>query len=152
MNAVYLGDKPTKTTAVVNADEIPLLDSQDLSSGRKKVKKVTAANLKSSILAEQPLVYVAKVEFSDGEPIIQEFKNTLGVSVEWFYDSPGTYYGTFSNTISPNASVYVSPSFIHNVFISAACSTDDIVIRANDSSLQPSGSTVVAFIKVELYP
>lgn len=68
MNAVYLGDKPTKTGAVVNADEIPLLDSQDLSSGRKKVKKVTAANLKESIGGVQSVQAGANVSVDNTDP------------------------------------------------------------------------------------
>lgn len=68
MSGIYLGDKPTKTTAVVNADEIPLLDSQDLSSGRKKVKKVTAANLKSSIGGVQSVVAGTNVTIDNTDP------------------------------------------------------------------------------------
>lgn len=133
MSGIFLGDKPTKTTAVVNADEIPLLDSQDLSSGRKKVKKVTATNLKSSIGGVQsivagsgvsvdntdpanpivsasggaePLVYVAKIGQSGTNPPTQQvIFNNIGATLSFAYEEDGSYFGSFSQPIDLSKAV-----------------------------------------------
>lgn len=167
MSGIYLGDKPTKTGAVVNADEIPLLDSQDLSSGRKKVKKVTAANLKSSILAEQPKVYAAVLSGGfEEDPTIQVIQNTLGFSVSWPRDSV-----TFSYAATPSTggSFPAAKTFVHgaNQYSKVSPDVDEwrsLTTSVNDGNLsiqlnkQDSSGTPIdgvlgeCFVKIEIYP
>lgn len=104
MSGIYLGDKPTKTTAVVNADEIPLLDSQDLSSGRKKVKKVRADNLKASIGGVQSIVAGSGVSVNNDDPANPVVSNSVRVYAAYinfnFTEPPTIDLEVFNNAFT----------------------------------------------------
>lgn len=155
MSGIFLGDKPTKTKAVVNADEIPLLDSEDLSSGRKKVKKVTAANLKASILAEQPKVLIAYVEQEDErDPIIVSFVRNDFEAVTFVRSGIGTYVIGLGNVVYSKG--FVSYQNINPAEASKDLSfnqvPDSFLVTASDPTSLSFADTWSIYLKIEIYP
>jgi len=181
MSGIYLGDKPTKTTAVVNADEIPLLDSQDLSSGRKKVKKVTAANLKSSIGGVQsvvagsgvsvdntdpanpvvsasgggdgPLVYAAVISQSGPQiPTVSSvLVNTANINPSFAYLGQGAFEVLYNQTINTPVLATMTYRQFGSAAFSCMPSTTKVSVQQRNNQFNAIDG-FDAILKIEIYP